>query len=1017
MKGRFVVQGGLMRWLRLAALMGLMGLILAAPRLEAGPPASGNLAVPQSIDNDTHFDVNNIDMWVTNHGSFGWDLETGDPGTIFPKGTDKTVIFASGLWMGAMVDDDLRVTVGEYSQEYAAGVIQPDGTPAPEGDPRFRVYKINRGDDASNPDYADWPFDDGAPADTDDPDYNPEDPSTWKPLVLGDQTLWCVYNDAAEGKHTNTAGNTDPLGVEIRQTVFGYDRQPPLGNMLFVKLQILNKGGNKLDDAYVSVWCDPDLGGFTDDLVGCDTTLSLGYCYNATNDDELYGGAPPAVGYDFFQGPPNTYGLVFGDSVPATLPMTSFNKYINGTDPATPLETYNYMRGLSIDGSPVVIPCDFGVGCDPGAGCGPDEGEVTNFFMHGDPVTGEGWNDCNPADRRLMLNAGPFEMLPGDTTEVVVSIIVAQGTDRLNSVQLLKQYDEQAQAVFDLNFLLPAPPPRPTLYVRPYDTELDLIWGTEADGDVQISDELNEEYHFQGFNVYQGESVAGPWKKIFTYDVDDTIALIYNDVFDVGLGGTQRVIVQNGTNSGITHQVRIDQDAILGGPLVNFREYYFAVSAYSYEIRKLEPYFLGPNQVGVLTASLENSPASVTGIPKASTGVLEVEAEHVEGTSDGAVSIAYVVQDSILEHDYEVTFVANPDPEAADPFLWTLTDLTTSEVLLSEMTNQSTDFDSPETNGFVANVMGPPLAIKDWEWGGGDRWISWVDWGGSGFHGGAGLGFEFFGSNLAPADYSKTIEIRFHTEESEWSEGQTYRRDLGYPASGIGSLPLSAWDVTGGAERRLNVNFVENSSDDKPANLFWDPDESAQGGREYLYVMNSDYNGGVDYDDENAGIDSDVLWAAWTRVRPGHTFLESDAVWTFEFNLINTEEDVFEFTTYPAGTQVGTVISNELEEIRAVPNPYFNQSAYELNQFERVVRFINLPSAVCTIRIFNLAGELVRTIEKEEEEVSWVRWDLQNEQAIPVASGIYIYHVEAEGIGTEVGKVAVFIEKERLDRF
>ena len=84
-------------------------------------------------------------------------------------------------------------------------------------------------------------------------------------------------------------------------------------------------------------WADPDLGGFTDDLVGCDTTLSLGYCYNATNNDQLYGSTPPAVGYDFFLGPVTAAG--------DTLGLVSFNKYINGTDPASPDEVYNYMNG------------------------------------------------------------------------------------------------------------------------------------------------------------------------------------------------------------------------------------------------------------------------------------------------------------------------------------------------------------------------------------------------------------------------------------------------------------------------------------------------------------------------------------------------------------------------------------------------------------------------------------------------------------------------------------------------
>ena len=85
---------------------------------------------------------------------------------------------------------------------------------------------------------------------------------------------------------------------------------------------------------------------------------------------------------------------------------------------------------------------------------------------------------------------------------------------------------EQAQAVFDLGFNLTSPPPRPTVYAREYDRAIDLLWGTEADGDIQINEDLGEEFHFQGFNLYQGESVAGPWKKVFTYDVDDSIGLI-----------------------------------------------------------------------------------------------------------------------------------------------------------------------------------------------------------------------------------------------------------------------------------------------------------------------------------------------------------------------------------------------------------------------------------------------------------------------------------------------------------
>ncbi|MBK8230262.1 MAG: hypothetical protein IPK72_06680 [Candidatus Eisenbacteria bacterium] len=228
--------------------------------------------------------------------------------------------------------------------------MNPDGTPASESDGRFQVYKVNRGETDSE-DYLNWPVADGAPVNED-----------GTPQIIGDQTLWSVYNDADASKHTNDAGNSDPLGLEVQQTSFAYARQEPLGNMVFMKWKFINKGEHTLDDTYVSVWSDPDLGGAGDDLVGCDTLLSLGYCYNATNEDELYGSAPPAVGFDFFQGPivpsPGDTAYVSGRAVPGyrNLPMTSFNKYINGTDPSSPVESYNYMQGLLPDGTGYVDP-------------------------------------------------------------------------------------------------------------------------------------------------------------------------------------------------------------------------------------------------------------------------------------------------------------------------------------------------------------------------------------------------------------------------------------------------------------------------------------------------------------------------------------------------------------------------------------------------------------------------------------------------------------------------------------
>ena len=44
-------------------------------------------------------------------------------------------------------------------------------------------------------------------------------------------------------------------------------------------------------------------------------------------------------------------------------------------------------------------------------------------------------------------------------------------------------------------------------------------------------------------------------------------------------------------------------------------------------------------------------------------------------------------------------------------------------------------------------------------------------------------------------------------------------------------------------------------------------------------------------------------------------------------------------------------------------------------------------------------------------------WDLNTDNRLPVGSGIYIYRVDVEGVGSKTDRLAVFVEKERLDNF
>jgi hypothetical protein len=96
------------------------------------------------------------------------------------------------------------------------------------------------------------------------------------------------------------------------------------------------------------------------------------------------------------------------------------------------------------------------------------------------------------------------------------------------------------------------------------------------------------------------------------------------------------------------------------------------------------------------------------------------------------------------------------------------------------------------------------------------------------------------------------------------------------------------------------------------------------------------------------------------------------------------------------------VAKKSLDLIRVVPNPYYGYDGYEQSQLENKVRITNLPQK-CTISIFNVSGTLIRRFKKDSP-LSYQDWDLKNEYSISIASGVYIIHIDAPGIGEKILK-------------
>jgi len=208
-----------------------------------------------------------------------------------------------------------------------------------------------------------------------------------------------------------------------------------------------------------------------------------------------------------------------------------------------------------------------------------------------------------------------------------------------------------------------------------------------------------------------------------------------------------------------------------------------------------------------------------------------------------------------------------------------------------------------DSNQQTSGVAAEAPAIEGF-WQGTPQWMSGVDNGFEAFGGSLAKGIDFFGSNIQPNQYVP-VEIKFDTVSANWSLCQTFRR-YGFNSAGVGTFPGSAWDISDSTNpRRLNLCFVE--FDTIPAPDFkWNPDGSTKGKYEFLFVMNSDYDGtGTTYAGYNILLDDpDVLYGWWPRVAPGRTFFETPTASLFiktfiKLNVAAYETDVLLDWTNP----------------------------------------------------------------------------------------------------------------------
>ncbi|MEW6750288.1 MAG: T9SS type A sorting domain-containing protein [Candidatus Latescibacterota bacterium] len=1101
--------------------------------------------------------VNNMAMWFKRDGYSAGNPYTDNSGVTYPRSTDQ-VIYRDGLvWGGKVMDGNpqiLRVGGGTYSIGTVPGRIISQGVADNATSPRVRIYRVRRDwrtadlrletseyldkglsevTDAEvaavraqyEKDWREWPAEWGAPYYDNNGDGR-YDPSADEPGVASaDQVAWFVVNDLDVGA-TQALYGALPIGIECQVLMWGYARTDALGDAIFKKYTVIYKGTGEtpadahIDSMYFAQWSDPDLGDYSDDYAGCDTELSLGYVYNSTDHDSHYDAfdlAPPAAGYDFLQGPivpvyttdeegnqitDETAEAIFGFQKRTgyrNLPMTAFVYFAAGSSIDDPelteyigtLEWYNLLRGF--EPQPDVD--------NPTPYSDPLTGEETKFTLSGDPTRATGWNDGTPlpaGDRRIVLATGPFQMALGDTQEVVVALLGGIGSDRLRSVSKLKFNDQFVQDAYNTLFQVPKPPAAPKVKVAQLDKAIVLDWGWDAAAVAQTEAASEAGFEFEGYNVYQLPSAESPRtqaRKVATYDVENAVATILGINLDEQSGVILDVPLQVGSDSGVRRYLKVTQDAVNGGPLVNGQEYYFAVTAYNRNpaegaaVTTLE----SPLQVQIVVPQMPPPGSRYEADPEE-----VLESTHARGTSDGA-AVATVIDPTMTTGDsYKVTFGERDvtDEEGTvvgQETVWNLLNTTKGTTLISANPDQSGAAYYVGAEGFQIAVSGPPNGMKGYSYTpGGNRWLTWWgpggatdNWGAEGYGGSitGDVSNQWFTSSTVPPAGLRTVELRFTAVHEEDGEDQykpldlqnenvsyayRYMRRAVDPAPAPGDLTttsnpydwsqyivnpsggyafqdrspvcLSAWDVDSNKPRRLEVGFLENNVPGGLVNGAWGPafyntasNVGGGGPREWLFIWDLPYTdspaGGSELlrTSDPSGTPTPLMWIVFSSRRREATvpasgsdpevpaFPRNGDVFRLIANYVNTAADEFTFTV-PGTTTSRDLALQDAKLINVFPNPYYGVNEAETSPYDHFVTFSHLPQKA-TIRIYDLAGTLVRKLEKDSPD-QFLRWDLTNHNELPVASGLYVAHVELPALGrSRILKLAIVQEQQFLQNF
>ncbi len=597
----------------------------------------------------------------------------------------------------------------------------------------------------------------------------------------------------------------------------------------------------------------------------------------------------------------------------------------------------------------------------------------------------------------LLFTSGPVRLAPGQTDFFSLAWVFGANRDDFYKNR------RTVQNIYDANYNFAQPPFIPTLTAVPGDGEVLLGWDQVA---LLSFDRFTQEFDFEGFKLYKGtdpllmesriisDANGTPTfnKPIAQWDLNDgirgTIPVLDNtSVYNLGTdNGLQFFYVDKDVKNGVRYYyalVAYDQGVMdsLGNVIIDPQEnvFNFSVDEFSNSLGKSKnaqvvvPQF---RTAGYVNSSTDQDLSRVT-----------------TGDGTGSIDVRVVIdEEAKYDNVYEITFFDSTLDAQTGEYLtrsYMVTDVTEGTVVLPRTPMSAS---TPLVDGFFIEMFNDEL-IEPFA----DR-TGWVK--------GQGTPDVQYAQNAAElSDYGtdwrvqvtkgQDADVWLYTPddyELRFSNNNVYFPPRFFrPGLIRDSINVEAWNVSKNRRAELLVRDINDSKDFDAGDELIIAERIGGGATGTLY-----YRWAVRFLAPSGAGDAPGAGNV-VRISNRKPFRTGD---TFRFEL-------------GSGYVDNDLARAEMDRIGVVPNPYIATSELELRttsqaRGDRKIMFIGLPQR-CTIRIYNLRGELIRQLEHNSAGSDGMEeWDLRTRDNQDVAYGVYIYHVEAPDLGEEkTGKLAL----------